>query len=431
MLPALQLSRWDVSSTLRSSTRGTTRAGGRTRSALVLAELALGTVLLVGAGLLIRSFERLTHVDPGFRPDHLVVFDVALSGKQYEHDAGTDAFVDDVTARLSALPGVTSVAATANRPFDPDPGFDASTSFSVDGEPEPAPGNRPESRLLPVSPSYFATVGMTLVRGRTFTEAENRLDAPPVVVINEALARQYFPGEDPIGKHLTFGLTRTVSDVPGDTMVARGEIVGIVRTVRHTSLADQPEPATYFPYRMLPFGPTFVVRTAADPARVEGEIRRVVADVDRTVPIYGLGTMDDALAASVAQPRFYTVLLTAFAGVALLLAALGIYGVISYAVSQRTREFGIRMALGASAQDVAGDVVRRGAALTAAGLGVGVVGAAIATRVLRGLLFGVAPLDAAAFVGACVVLGAVATIAAWLPARRASRADPVLAMRVE
>lgn len=431
ILPVLHLSRWDVASVLRSGARGNTSGGGRTRSALVLAELALGTMLLVGAGLLIRSFERLTSVDPGFRADHVIVFDVALSGPKYQYDAATNAYTDEVQTRLAAIPGTERVAVTADRPFDPNTGFSASTSFTVDGEPRPAPGSEPESRVLPVSPSFFAAMGMTLIRGRTFTGAEDRVDAVPVVVINEALAQRYFPGQDPIGKHLTFGLSHTVTANPADSLRARGEIVGIVRTVQQSSLAAKPEPATYFPYHTLPFGPSFVVRTAADPASIEREIRRQVAAVDATMPIYGLETMDAALAESVSQPRFYTMLLTAFASVALLLTALGIYGVISYAVGQRTREFGIRIALGATTHDVTRLVVRRGAVLTVVGLAIGLLGAALATRVIRGLLFGVQPLDAASFVAACVVLGAVATLASWLPARRAARVDPVAAMRAE
>jgi putative ABC transport system permease protein len=319
----------------------------------------------------------------------------------------------------------------ANRPFDRDPGFDASTSFTVDGQPKPAPGSEPESRLLPVSPSFFEAMGMTLVRGRTFTQQENRLDAAPVIVINEALAARDFPGQNPIGKHLTFGIQHTVSANPADTVRARGEIIGVVRTATHSSLSAKPEPATYFPYHVLPFGPTFVVRTKADPTVAEREIRAAVAAIDRDVPIYGLQTLSDAVSVSVEQPRFYTVVCAAFAFVALLLAAIGIYGVISYGVSQRNREFGVRIALGATPSDVVGLVVRGGAWLTGAGLAIGLVGAVLATRAITALLFDVSPLDGVTFGVVCVVLAAAATLASWLPARRAAAVDPVVAMRAE
>jgi putative ABC transport system permease protein len=282
-----------------------------------------------------------------------------------------------------------------------------------------------------VSPSFFETMRVSLVRGRTFTDAENRLDAAPVIVINEELARRYFPGQDPIGKHLTFGLSHDVSATPGDTVRARGEIVGIVNNVRHNSFNEKPEPATYLPFHALPLGPAFLVRTSADPSTIERAIRGVVAAVDRTVPIYELGTMDDALSESVSQPRFYALLLSTFAGIALLLSAVGIYGVISYAATQRMREFGIRVALGATSRDVSRLVVVRGLSLTIAGIGGGMVVALLATRALQGLLFGVEALDAATFVSVSVLLAAVATLASWLPARRAARVDPVIAMRAD
>ena len=429
--PALHLSSANTSALLRAGARGIVGGARRTRALLVMAEVALGTVLLVGAGLLVRSFVRLVSVDPGFRADHAIVFDVATSAPKYQYDAESIVFADAVEARLAALPGTTSAAVAANRPFDRDPGFDASTSVTVDGEPKPAPGLEPESRLLPVSPSYFEAMGMRLVRGRTFTQQDNRLDAAPVVVINEALAARDFPGQDPVGKHVTFGIAHTVSANPADTVRARGEIIGVVRTVTHNSLSAKPEPATYLPYHVLPFGPSFVVRTKADPTVAEREIRAAVAAIDRDVPIYGLQTLSDAVSASVQQPRFYTVVCAAFALVALLLAAIGIYGVISYGVSQRSREFGVRIALGATASDVIGLVVRSGALLTGMGLAIGVAGAMLATRAMSALLFDVSPMDGLTFSVVCVVLGVAATLASWLPARRAAAVDPVVAMRAE
>jgi hypothetical protein len=274
-------------------------------------------------------------------------------------------------------------------------------------------------------------MGMTLLRGRTFSDQENRLGAAPVVVINEALAARDFPGQNPIGKRLTFGIKHTVSSDPKDTLRTRGEIIGVVRTVTHTSLSAKPEPATYVPYALLPFGPSFAVRMNADRVTAEREIRSAVSAVDRDAPIYGLQALGDAVLASVEQPRFYTVVCGAFALVALLLAAVGIYGVISFGVSQRSREFGIRIALGATPNDVVALVLRSGTRLTLVGLAIGLVGALLATRTMSALLFGVSALDGLTFAVVCLVLAGAATLASWLPARRAAAVDPVVAMRAE
>ena len=428
LIPALHASSWDVARTLRSGRAGGTPGAGRTRSVLVFAELALGTVLLVGAGLLIRSFQRLAEVDPGFRPDHLVVFDVALSGQKYDADPPRNQFADRVQAGLAALPGVQSVAVAANRPFDPEQ-FGPSTFFTIDGAPPPTPGTEPQSRLRPVSPDFFRTMGMTVVSGRTFTDGENRTDAARVLVINQALADRYFPGQDPVGKHLTYAFWHSGS--ADSTVHPSGEIIGVVRNAYYTSLAAAPEPATFLPYRRFPLGATFVLRTALPPAGLEGEIRRAVASVDPDVPTFELGTMNAAVADSMSQSRLYTMLLTGFASVALLLATLGVYGVVSYAVSQQTRDFGVRIALGARSSDVVTLVVRRGVFMIGPGLAAGILGAIFLTRVIRGLLFGVEPLDPWTFAVVCVAFGAVGAIASWLPARRAARVDPIIAMRSE
>jgi putative ABC transport system permease protein len=359
------------------------------------------------------------------------VFDAPLRGEKYRYDPATNAFTDEVQRQLSAIPGVRNVAVAANRPFDPHPSFSGSTTFTIDGAPSPAPGLEPESRVLPVSPSFFQTMGMTLARGREFAEADNRRDAPPVVVINETLAQRYFPGQDPIGKHITFDYSHEVTASPGDTIQAGGEIVGIVRDAHFDSLKSTPEAATFFPFHLLPIQATFVIRTDARAPDIANDIRHVVAAADPTIPVYELGTMSDAMAASVARWRFYTVLLTGFAAVALLLATLGVYGVISYAVSQETRDFGIRIALGAGSRDVIHLVLTRGAALILPGLAVGVLGALFLTRLIRGLLFGVQPLDQPTFASVCVVFAVVGAIASWIPARRAARVDPIIAMRAE
>jgi len=431
LIPALHGNGSDIAQMLRERNRGATRAGARVRNLLIVTELALAVMLLVGAGLLIRSFERLVHVDAGFRPEQLVVFDAALSGPKYQHDAQLIHFADDVQRRLAALPGVQSVAVAAHRPIDPDPTFGATTSFSIDDQPKPEKGNEPLSSLLPVSPSFFRTLGVQLVRGRVLDDTDNRPDAAPVVVINEELARRYFPGQDPIGKHLTYGIMHTTTASDADSLRTRGEVVGIVKNLKIASLSEHPEAATFIPYDLLPLGASFAVRTTSPLPALARAIRTEVRGVDPNVPLYELGTMDDAMSESVAQPRFYTLLLGAFAAVALLLATLGVYGVITYAVSQRTREFGIRIALGATSAVVSRTVLRRGIMLAAAGMLLGIVGALAATGAIRSLLFDVPPADPITFVAVVVILSGAAILASWLPARRASRVNPVIAMRAE
>ena len=275
-------------------------------------------------------------------------------------------------------------------------------------------------------------MGMSLVRGRTFTEDENRRDAVPVIVINQALADRYFPGQNPIGKHLTYGFWHGASAAPetAPCIHAGRSLVSCAMRITRRSRAT-PEPATFLPYRRFPLGATFVLRTALPPAGLEQEIRRVVASVDPDVPMYELGTMNAALAESVSQSRFYTQLLGAFAAVALLLATLGVYGVVSYAVSQQTRDFGIRIALGADSHDVVNLVLGRGASLILPGLAAGILGAVFLTRAIRGLLFGIEPLDPPTLALVCLVFATVGAIASWLPARRAARVDPIIAMRSE
>jgi len=431
LLPGLRLSRPNLPQSLRAGARGLTDGRSRARMSLVVIELALATMLVVGAGLFIRSFANLVSVDPGFKPEHLVVFDVTLAGKKYEYDAGTNQFTDEVQRRLAALPGTKSVAVAANRPIDPTPMFEASTSFTIEGEPKPAPGTEFVARLLPVSPNYFATLGITVARGQTFTEAQNRLDAAPVVVVNQALVDRYFPNQNPIGKHLTFGLSHHFSAAPGDTVRARGEVIGVVANATQTSLSGKPEPSAYFPFHTMPFGPGFVVRTDANPALVQREIRAQIADVDRNVPVFQVATMSEALNATVAEPRFYTLLLGAFAAIALMLAALGIYGTASYTFGRRTREFGIRLALGATPIDVVRLVAGRGMLLAACGITLGILGAVALSRAVASVLFEVGAFDPITFVLAPIVLGAVALLGLWIPARRASGVDPVTAMRSE
>ncbi|HEY4302897.1 MAG TPA: ABC transporter permease [Gemmatimonadaceae bacterium] len=431
LAPALRAARRDPAQMLRAGSRALAGSNSAANSSLVLVEIALAMTLLVGAGLFMRSFSRLTRVNPGFNPSHLVVFDVALINDNYQADVKANAFADAVLTKISALPGVERAAVSTTAPVDPDPGFSASTSFTVDGDPKPAPGLENTSRVLSVSPSYFETLGLAFRAGHVFTEADNRLDAAPVVVINKALADRYFAGRNPIGKHLTFGLAHTFTEAPADSVRMRGEIVGVIDNATQQSLSEKPLPAAYAPYRTAPFSPAFFVRTSLPPSSLEGALRRAVHDVDPTAPIYGLKTMDEALSATVAQPRFYTMLIGVFGCVALVLASLGVYGVISYLVSQRIREFGIRVALGATAANIARSVLTRALSLASIGIVVGIAGALGVGRLIQSLLFDTSAFDVATFAVVGVVLLSVAAFAAWIPARRAAAADPMSAIRAD
>jgi putative ABC transport system permease protein len=272
-------------------------------------------------------------------------------------------------------------------------------------------------------------MGIRLIRGRTFTASEDRAEGPPVVVVNQALARHYFSNEDPIGKYIVLGITHTTGPSPGDTLHSQGEIVGIVANVKQNSLADTAVPATYVPYGTMPFDVSVVVRTTADRRMVESAIRAQLRQLDPDVPVFAMGTVASSLSASLAQPRFYMMLLGAFAALALVLAAVGIYGVLSYAVSQRSREIGIRIALGASSRRVAREVLGHGLRMALLGVAIGLAGAVAFTRFIAGLLYGVRPLDALTLTVVTVALIAAAVAACYLPARRAANADPLEAMR--
>ncbi|HEX6815037.1 MAG TPA: ABC transporter permease [Gemmatimonadaceae bacterium] len=429
LVPALHAARPDVSRMLRQSTRGSSRGDHHTRDTLVVIEMSLAVVLLVGAGLLTRSFIRLMHVDPGFRSENLIAFDASLDPTKYRYDRDSRAFANSVIERLQHLPGTEDVAVGATRPLDAASNFGLGTSFTVRGRPSVPEDQRPQTDVYPVSPDFFRTMGIRLIRGRTFTASEDRAEGPPVVVVNQALARHYFSNEDPIGKYIVLGITHTTGPSPGDTLHSQGEIVGIVANVKQNSLADTAVPATYVPYGTMPFDVSVVVRTTADRRMVESAIRAQLRQLDPDVPVFAMGTVASSLSASLAQPRFYMMLLGAFAALALVLAAVGIYGVLSYAVSQRSREIGIRIALGASSRRVAREVLGHGLRMALLGVAIGLAGAVAFTRFIAGLLYGVRPLDALTLTVVTVALIAAAVAACYLPARRAANADPLEAMR--
>jgi predicted permease len=430
LVPALHVSKNELGQMLKESVRGSSgrRATQRTRSLLVVSEMALAVVLLVGAGLLIRSFIKLIHVDPGFRTEHIVTFEVSAPLSRYSLDRDLRRFAEDVRSELAALPGTQSVAMAFARPLQP---FGMRTTFEIDGRPPAALDKRMVTDLRPASANFFSTMGIRLVRGRVFEAAEENFGPPPVVVVTQAFVNKYFPGENPIGKHITLGMAHDTAGA-NTTVDARGEIVGIVADVRQRRLNETAPPAVYVGWGTLPINDiSFIMRTSNESQTIGAAIRERVRAVDPDMPIYDLRTMDDVVSDSVSQPRFYMMLLSAFAGLALLLAALGIYGVISYSVSQRTRELGIRIALGATRERVVRLVLGQGVALTVVGVGLGLVGAYWLVSLLTSLLFDVGPTDGVTFAAVASVLIGVASLASYVPARRAARVDPVIAMRAD
>ena len=429
LVPAFHAARTELGQMLKDGMRGgSRRATQRTRGALVITELALAVVLLVGAGLLIRSFVKLTQVDPGFRTEHIVSFDVTLPTKKYPYDRDLRRFAAQLREGLSSLPGTQSVAVAFARPLEP---MNMRVMFEIDGRP-PAPNDkRLVADIRPASANFFSTMGIQLLRGRVFTDAEENFGPPQVVVVTQAFARKYFPNEDPIGQRITMGVSHDTAAPPSEAK-AQGQIVGVVNDVHQQGLGSDPYPAVYIGWGTFPINDVaFLVRSRAETATIAAGIRERVRLIDAQMPVYDLSTMKQAVSDSVSQPRFYMLLLSAFATLALLLAALGIYGVISYSVSQRTRELGIRIALGATQDRVMRLVLGHGLMLTVVGVSVGLLGAYWLTRVVAALLYGVEATDFVTFAGVALVLLGVASLASYLPARRAARVDPVIAMRAE
>jgi putative ABC transport system permease protein len=431
LVPALHAARPDIAQMLRENVRGSSRGGShRTRSILVVAEMALAVVLLVGAGLLIHSFVRLINVDPGFNPERVVAFNLSLPSTKYQYERQVRAAAAEITDRLRQMPGTHEVGITFGRPLS-NSGF-MRTTFEVSGWPPSTPNDRHVSQVHMTSPGYFKAMGIPVVRGRLYTPGEDRLDAAPVIVVSEAFAKKYFPVEDPIGKHVEFGITHDTAETGRGTATVQGRIVGIVGDVKQQDLATPSYPAAYAPFNTWALGFfTVLVRTDADPRAVQATIKSVVRDVDADLPIFNLTTMKAAVSDSVSQPRFYMVLLGGFAAIALLLAALGIYGVISYAASQRTRELGIRVALGATGQKIIRLVIAEGVRLAAIGVVLGVLASLVLTRAIASLTFGVGKLDPVTLTLAPLALMTAALLGCYLPARRAARVDPVIAMRNE
>jgi putative ABC transport system permease protein len=422
LVPALQASKPNLNETMKDAGRGSTEGGRRKliRSTLVVLEVASALVLLVGAGLLIKSFWRLQKVDPGFNPDNALTAWVSLPTNKYAEAPRRVLFFQQLIEHVSALPGVQAAGAAHVVPMT---GNDYVLSFQIDGRPPLPPGASQSTNYYSVSANYFKAMGIPLRRGRVFTEQDTE-DSPPVAVINETMVQKIFPNEDPIGKRITFD--------DRDKNPEWFEIVGIVGDVKQYGLDQPTTMQTYEPYtQQPPQFMTLVVRSVNDPANLSAAIRSEVLKLDKEQPTNYIKTLNEYFAISIAQQRFSVVLLGIFAALALVLAAVGIYGVLSYAVTQRTHEIGIRMALGAGRRDVFRLVVGRGMLLSVIGVLGGLVGAFALTRLMASLLFGVTPTDAVTFASVAAVLLGVALLACYIPARRAMKVDPLVALRYE
>jgi predicted permease len=419
--PALQFTKAEMSETLK---QGTGRTGGssikqRTRKALVVCEVALSLILLIGAGLMIRSFWKLQNVDPGFDTGNTLTLTVGLSPNRYSEPSQQLAFLDRVLEQISAQPGVVSVGATSTLPLT---GSGSKQPFTVEGRPAAAVAEQPLAQTRYVTPDYFRAMGVPLRQGRFFSD-QDRENGIQVVIISEAMARQLWPGQDPIGKRLTpsFHLEQ-----------GPREVVGVVGDVKSSVLETMPAATMYLPYRQAPRPyMIFVARTASDPQSFIQPLSRAIYSVDREQALTSVRTMEQVLTDSLSGRRFNMTLLIVFAALALILAAVGVYGVINYSVALRRRELGIRMALGAKTTDILRLVLGQGLTLTLIGVGVGLLGAYILTRLMASLLYGVAATDLLTFASVSGVLIVVGLLASYLPARRATKVDPVIALRSE
>ena len=423
LVPALHSSRTVLTESLKDGGRGSGEGARRnhTRGILVVSELAVAVILLVGAGLLIQSLWRLQRVNSGLRTENVLTFNLALPEVRYGSDKQSR-FFQELNARLGAIPGVVSASSIVPLPLS---GDRFSISFQIDGRPV-ARKDEPSADFFVAEAGYFQSMGIPLIKGRDFNDHDQH-GSPPVIIITEEFARQYFPNEDPIGKRVQPG----ISTYEGEKSTMR-EIVGVVGNVRNRNLSTESKPAYYVPQTQVPINQmVVVVKTTADPHSMVSAVSREVANVDKDLPVFGVKTMDEYLSASVAAPRFNTTLLSIFATVALVLTIVGLYGVMSYSVAQRTNEIGIRLALGAQTKDVLSLILKQGLRLVGIGLALGLAGAFALTRVMSSLLFGVTTRDPFTFALVAIVLPLVALAACYIPALRATRVDPMDALRCE
>jgi putative ABC transport system permease protein len=419
LAPAIQASKPDLNEALKEGSRGSMASGSgkRTRSILVAVEVALSLVLLVGAGLMVKSFIRLQQTHLGFDTNNLLTMNLTLSESRYPEEHQQVAFFQKTLEQVGALPEIQSAAVTTGLPLTLTL---SGSDFRIEGQPEPEAGKEMIINTRSVSPGYFGTLGISLLKGRDFSDRD-KSDAPEVAIINQDLARTYFANEDPLGKRITF------SD--GESWMS---IVGVITDIKQVSLGSTAKPEVYFPYLQAASpAMSLVVRTTNAPLSQAAAVKGQIRVIDRDLPIEDGKTMEQLLAESVSGPRFNMLLLTMFAVVALVLALVGIYGVMSYTVTQRTHEIGIRVAVGAQSRDVFRMVIGQGMLLALIGVAFGLVGALALTRLMTSMLFGVEPNDPLTFATIALLVIAVALIACYLPGRRATKVDPLVALRYE
>ncbi|MDQ3652168.1 MAG: ABC transporter permease [Acidobacteriota bacterium] len=419
--PALQAARIDLNETLKEGGRsGAGASRHRLRRALVVVEVALSLILLIGAGLMTRSFLRLQQVNPGLNAENVLTLRVSLPSAKYDAPEKRQDFFKQLLERTRALPGVQAAGAISYLPLS---GGGWGRSLTVEDHPVLSVGQAPSINHCVITPKYFRAMGITLLTGRDFTDADAR-DAAKVTIVDERLAREYWPNESPLGKRVRFG--------PPEDNEPWHTIVGVVGDVKHESLNLTQRKSVYLPHAQVSIGGmALAVRTRANPENLAAAIRDQVKELDPNQPVTAIRTMSEVISRSVWQPRLYAILFGVFAAVALLLASVGIYGVMSYAVAQRTHEIGIRMALGAQRGDVLRLVIGQGMWLVMVGVGIGVLASLALTRLMGSLLFGVGATDPVTFAGVAVLLAAAALIACYIPARRATKVDPMIALRYE
>ena len=423
LAPALQISRPNVQDAIKETGRGTfgSRRQSRFRQALIVAEVALSVVLLVGAGLLFRSFMHLQSVETGFSSQQVLTAKLTPTGPNYRTNADGWRFYTPVIEKLSNTPGVQDAGIINTLPLDKGP----TSGFRVEGRPVTTPDKWPSVNYRVVSPNYFRAMGVPVLQGRTYTDRDGD-NAPRVMIVNQKLVHDIFPGEDPIGKRITFG------NVDDNQQPIWWEIVGVVANIRSVELREEPMPELYFSaLQDLWPNMSLVVRSSVEPSSLSASVRQIVNEVDKSVPVSNVKTMDHVVSESIMQPRFNLFLLGLFSTVAMLLSAAGIYGVTSYTVTQRTHELGIRIALGAQISDVLKMILGQGMAVIGVGLVLGLAAAFALMRLLRSLLFGVGENDPLTFAVISLVLLLVALAACYIPARRATKVDPLVALRYE
>ncbi len=420
--PALRARTIDLNSKLKDAGRGNTATGTQgLRRLLVVSEIALSLILLTGAGLAVRSFVRLRNVDLGFDASNVLAIRPGLGSGKYDSDEKVLAFNEEAMRRIAGLPGVRAIGSTNSLPPFQN---DVSDNFSIEGR-SLAPGeNPPIATVLFVTPGYFNVLKIPVLRGRSFTE-NDRGGSPLVVIVSEALGRRYFPNEDPVGKRMRIG-------GPERPNTPWMEIVGLVKDVKYDGVRESAESAYYLPYAQMPArGQEILIKTAGDPVSIVPAIRAEINALDPGIPLVRLTTLDDRIAQAVGEPRFQTSLLLVFSGIALVLAAVGIYGVLSYSISLRTHEIGVRISVGASRYDVLRMVIVEGMTLAAVGIALGLIGSFLLTRLMATTLFQISPHDPATFAGVSLMMITVTFFASFIPAGRATRVDPIVALRNE